>query len=122
MRPFAHGLTALMAGAILLGACASLAAADDSKVAEKSALARPEKGVKRLIAQLGSEGFKEREQATHELSKLGKSVLGSLKKATNSHDPEVRRRARLLVEQIEPPPVWPMTPHLGQPMPALNIT
>ena len=61
--------------------------------------------MKRLIDQLGSERFKDREQATHELSKLGKSALPSLKEATNSLDAEVRRRAQQLVEQIEAPAV-----------------
>jgi hypothetical protein len=119
MKRFAQSLATLMAGGILLGACASPSAADDSKVTEKAAPARSEMEMKRLIDQLGSERFKDREQATHELSKLGKSALPSLKEATNSLDAEVRRRAQQLVEQIEPPPVRSMDAHQEQPIPAL---
>jgi hypothetical protein len=99
-----------MAGGILLGTGAFLSAADESKVAEKAAPAKSDKEMKRWIDQLGSARFKDREQATHELSKLGKSALPSLKEATNSPDAEVRRRAQQLVEQMEPPPVRSMNP------------
>ena len=61
------------------------------------------KDMKHLIDQLGSERFEDREQATHLLSKLGKSALPGLKEATKTSDAEVRRRAQQLVEQIEPP-------------------
>jgi len=56
--------------------------------------------MKRLIDQLGSERFEDREQATQELSKFGKSALPSLKEAAKSADAEVRRRAQQLIERI----------------------
>jgi hypothetical protein len=68
-----------------------------------------ENEIKRLIDQLGSDRFTEREQATDQLSKLGKSALQSLKEATKSPDLEVRHRAQRLVQQIEPPSVIPPT-------------
>jgi HEAT repeat protein len=77
-----------------------------------------QKDIKRLIDQLGSDRFKDREQATHGLSKIGKSALPSLKEATKSPDPEVRRRARRLVEQIEPTAVRSRDPQQGQLIPA----
>jgi hypothetical protein len=66
--------------------------------------------IKHWIDQLGSDRYKVREQATRQLSKLGKSALPSLKAATQSTDEEVRRRAQQFVEQIEPPPVPPPKP------------
>ncbi|HEV3084596.1 MAG TPA: HEAT repeat domain-containing protein [Gemmataceae bacterium] len=103
MRRFAQSLAVFMAGGILLGICPFLSAADESKVTEKAVPAKSEKEIKPLIDQLGSERFKDREQAAHELARLGKSALPGLRKATESPDAEVRRRAQQLVEQIEPP-------------------
>ena len=71
--------------------------------ADEPASLAPEKAVQRWIDQLGSERFKDREQASRELSKFGKSALPSLKVATQSSDAEVRRRAQQLVEHIESP-------------------
>jgi hypothetical protein len=65
------------------------------------------KETRRLVEQLGSERFDDREAATQQLSKLGKAALPSLKEAARSPDAEVRRRARQLVEQLEPTPVSP---------------
>src|SRR5437868_9518416 len=88
MSRFAESLAVFMAGGILLGTCAFPSAADESKVTKRTAPASPEKEIKRLIDQLGSERFKDREQATQELSKAGKSALPSLKEAVNSSDAE----------------------------------
>ena len=110
MKRFAQSLAVSMAGGILLGSCAFLSAADESKAAEKAAPAKAGKEIKPLIDQLGSARFKDREQATCELSKFGKSALPSLKEAAKSPDAEVRRRAQQLVEQIESPPVRSIDP------------
>jgi HEAT repeat protein len=77
-----------------------------------------QKVVERLIDQLGSERFEDREQATHQLSKLGRAALPSLKEATKSPDAEVRRRAQRLVEQLEPPPARSADPGREQVAPA----
>jgi hypothetical protein len=105
MRRFCQGLAILFTGGTLLGNCAFLSAADESNLTEKAAPGKSEDENKRLIDQLGSKRFKDRQHATHELSQLGKSALPSLKEATKSPDAEVRRRAQQLVERIEPPPV-----------------
>jgi hypothetical protein len=118
MRRLAQSLGVWLAGGILLGSCAFRSAADESKVTEKAAPATSEKEMKRWIAQFGSARFKDREQATQELSQLGKSALPSLKEATHSPDPEVRRRAQQLVEQIEPPPVRSPAPRVEPRIPA----
>ena len=117
MRQFCHTLALFLAGGIL-GSCAFLSAAtpsprplppgergrgegaDEGKVSEKPTPAKSEKEMKRLIDQLGSERFENREQATQELSKLGKSALPSLKEAIKSRDAEVRHRAQQLIERL----------------------
>jgi hypothetical protein len=68
------------------------------------------KEIQRWIDQLGSEHFRDRQQATHRLAQLGKSALPSLKQARKSPDAEVRRRAQRLVEQIEPAAVRTLAP------------
>jgi len=120
MRPFAQSLAVFMAGGILLGTCPFLSAADESKVTEKAVLAKSEKEIKPLIDRLGSERFMDREQAAHELAKLGRSALPGLKEATKSPDAEVRRRAQQLVEQIEPPSARSIDPQRQRLVPAVK--
>jgi len=62
MRRSSQSLAIFMASGILLGTCGFLSAGDETKVTEKE--------IGRLIGQLGSKQFKDREQATRELSKL----------------------------------------------------
>jgi HEAT repeat protein len=88
--------------------------------ADEPASAAPEQAIQRWIDQLGSERFKEREQAARELSKLGKSALPGLKGASQSPDAEVRRRAQQLVERIESPTGPPVVVPV-QIAPALKI-
>jgi tetratricopeptide (TPR) repeat protein len=60
--------------------------------------------VERLVAQLGSSSFAEREAAAARLKGLGKAAHEALRRAALSKDPEVRRRAgRLLDELLEEP-------------------
>jgi HEAT repeat protein len=102
----------------LLGSCTFLAAAGDREVTGKAMPAKCE--IKPLIDQLGSERFKDREQAAQELAKLGNSALPALKEAAQSRDPEVRRRAQQLVEQLKPP-VRATDSHRQPPNPAAKI-
>ncbi len=58
----------------------------------------------RLVSQLGSASFTEREAAVTRLRGLGKAAEEALRRGALSKDPEVRRRAgRLLDEMLEPP-------------------
>jgi len=60
-----------------------------------------------LIRKLGSDDFTTREQATEELRKAGKTAVVPLQKAVDeSQDPEVRQRAKDLLEEMAkaPPP------------------
>src|SRR5690349_6895172 len=58
--------------------------------------------VDRLIQQLGSDSFAEREAASKALDAVGESALEALQKAAREdRDAEVRRRAKGLVELLE---------------------
>lgn len=62
--------------------------------------------VPRLIEQLGSKSFEEREAAVKRLEALGDAALPALREAVKSAtDPEVRRRAQHLVRRLEPDPL-----------------
>lgn len=74
-------------------------------VALGSVLAAPEKAspdqVEKLIGQLGSKSFAQRERAMQALDDIGRPALEALRKAMHGPDSEVRRRATELVERIE---------------------
>jgi hypothetical protein len=58
--------------------------------------------VERLIKQLGSDSFTERQAATKALDAIGEPALETLRKAaTENGDAEVRRRAKQIVESVE---------------------
>jgi hypothetical protein len=61
----------------------------------------PAPNLPRLVADLGSDDFARREQATRALDALGAPALDELRRAAAGDDAEVRRRARELVEKIE---------------------
>src|SRR4051812_26289662 len=61
----------------------------------------PAADVPRLIDQLGSRRYAEREQGAQALDALGAPALAELQKAAASPDAEVRRRAAALVLRIE---------------------
>src|SRR5882762_186018 len=55
----------------------------------------------RLVKQLGSDKFKEREAASARLKQIVEPTLDALHKAAASNDPEVRRRAEKIIAVIE---------------------
>ncbi len=57
--------------------------------------------VERLVRQLGSESFDEREKAVKELIEIGAPALEALRKAASSSDAEVAMRAKASVPEIE---------------------
>src|SRR5438046_9469252 len=57
--------------------------------------------VERLIEQLGSEKFTEREAASKRLAAIGEPALDALHRALSSRDLEVRYRARRIVAAVE---------------------
>jgi RNA polymerase sigma factor (sigma-70 family) len=82
------------------------------------AVAAPDnKDIERLIKQLGSDRFKEREAATQALKKVGKPALKALHKAaTENADAEVRIRAEALILAIRESLIRPIDlgPHVNQ--------
>jgi hypothetical protein len=56
--------------------------------------------IERLIKQLGSEKFSEREAASKALEEAGEDALPALRNAKDNRDPEVRRRAVALAKAI----------------------
>ena len=56
-----------------------------------------------LVRQLGSEEFAVREKASEELRKTGKPAEEALRKAAGSDDPEVRTRAKSILEDLGKP-------------------
>jgi hypothetical protein len=55
----------------------------------------------RLVGQLGSDSYAEREAASRGLDAAGELALPAVRQALRSSDPEIRRRARDLAEDIE---------------------
>lgn len=82
----------------MVGMLFSLGAA---KAMEPPAPVSPER-LQKLIAQLGDGKFQVRKQASEELSRHGRAAVLALKEAAANHkDPEVRKLAGALVEEIE---------------------
>src|SRR5579875_2756193 len=59
------------------------------------------KKIDKLIEQLGSDVFAEREEASKELAAIGVPALEALRQAAKSEDAEVRKRAEELLPRIE---------------------
>src|SRR5579885_1502601 len=57
--------------------------------------------IHKLIEQMGSGTFAERESATRELDAIGVPALEALRKAVMSEDAEIKRRAQELLGKIE---------------------
>ena len=55
----------------------------------------------KLVAQLGSSDFEEREAAASALEAMGAQALDALRQGLQSEDPEVRMRSGLLVKKLE---------------------
>jgi WD40 repeat protein len=82
-----------------LAGCASLTLADLARAGDKEKPSSPD--IERLIKQLGSRKFREREAASKALEKVGEAALPALRNAAKDDpDAEVRRRADLLMQAI----------------------
>jgi HEAT repeat protein len=60
-----------------------------------------DKEIERLVKQLGSDEFKEREAASNALGKIGKPALTALRKAAKDGDLEIRSRAARLILALQ---------------------
>jgi len=65
------------------------------------AIAADPPSIEKLIEQLGSKSFPERERATKALRVRGPAALPALRKALESKDEEVRKRAETLIPPLE---------------------
>jgi hypothetical protein len=90
--------TLLLWPVCLLSAVLALGAAPPPEPAEESSEAQT---VQRLVAQLGSEKFADRESAGEQLETIGFPALKALKQATRSGDLEVRKRATRVIAAIK---------------------
>jgi hypothetical protein len=71
-------------------------------VAQPPQPAAPQPGeVEKLVAQLGSEDFQEREAATRRLEAIGTAAVDALRAAIKSENPETARRANDLLRKAE---------------------
>jgi hypothetical protein len=70
--------------------------------------------IRHLIDLLGASSVEVRDSAQEELIKLGKAAIPELKKALESHDPEVRSRVVRILARLKPPKEKPIdTDDLG---------
>jgi tetratricopeptide (TPR) repeat protein len=78
-------------------------------------LAQPAQGgaLERLVAQLGSENWHEREAAAEEILRFGQHAAAALQRALKSPDPEVRYHARALLDQLRWRPPSGLPPFLA---------
>ncbi len=81
----------------LLGLAFNHAAADKPAASAEPADA---KTIAKLIEQLGSDSFEDREAAQKALAKIGEPALEALEKAAKNTDAEIRKRAGALAESI----------------------
>ncbi len=84
----------------VLPASAAIVFADDEK---KAPAAGPASGViEKLVQQLGADDFRSREQASRKLAAHGEKARGALEKAAReSESPEVRWRAKQLLQRLK---------------------
>lgn len=86
----------------LLGCLVSLLVGGSILLADAGKPVVSQERIEKLIAQLGSAAYAEREQATKELRAIGEAALSALKEAAEkTSDPEIKRRASDLVRVIE---------------------
>ncbi len=91
-----RALLPLLALGLGLGALAATAAPAVEK-GEKPDADR----IAKLIAQLGSDDFDEREKASADLEAVGDPAYGALREAARNTDEEVHKRAEILIGKIE---------------------
>lgn len=69
-------------------------------------LSHPETSLDQMVLKLGSEEFKQREQAQKEILRIGKNVLPQLRPMLRTDDPEVRIRLETIVGELETSGRW----------------
>jgi hypothetical protein len=85
----------LLAAVVACGLVVGVASGDPAPAAA------PDPSVSEWVAKLGSEQFREREDAVAALEKAGPAALPALREAVKSSDPEVRQRAAALLLKLQ---------------------
>jgi len=69
--------------------------------------------IEKLVAQLGAEGYKDRESAETALVGMGKGIIPLIKRHLSNKDPEIRQRIEDVLERLgyKSQPVAPVSPH-----------
>src|ERR1022692_122836 len=94
--------THVLSGALaLIGLAAALVGLPLSQAAwpDQAEVQPDDKEIERLVKQLGSDVFKDREAATKRLKEIGEPALDALRKAKDTL--EVRRRAEAIIVAID---------------------
>jgi hypothetical protein len=89
----------------LLMTCLSLGVAltvSSTSLGRQAQTARGPSDADRLVRQLGSDRFEEREAASKALEAIGLPAFAALRDALEDEDAEIRRRANLLMERLRP--------------------
>src|SRR5262245_46667663 len=94
-------LPVVLLGVGLLSLAAVAVPAADDKTDSKKSSPADAKTIDKLIEQLGSDAFEDREKATKALDEIGAPALEALRKAAQSKDAEVKKRATELAGRIE---------------------
>lgn len=61
---------------------------------------KPQEEIAKLVSQLGSEEWREREAASERLAEIGRDVIPALAEARKSEDAEVRERAKRILDKF----------------------
>ncbi|HYT94856.1 MAG TPA: hypothetical protein VEL76_39430, partial [Gemmataceae bacterium] len=93
---------AILVPCLLLGLAAGWTLqADPPNAGGKTPPLADQERIQKLIEQLGSKRFADREQADKELATIGPAALELLRRAAQSPDAEIKRRADKLVSRLE---------------------
>jgi len=92
-------LPALLMGLAVAGLAVVPAPAADSPGGKPAQVSQGK--IDKLVEQLGSDAFAERQEAFEALAKIGMPALQALRKAADSKDSEVRKRSRDLLVKLE---------------------
>jgi len=101
-----------LVAAVFLATYPDLCVADETVMRGNGAATKSEAEINQWVHQLGSRRFKDREDAAHDLSLLGKAALPELQKAAMGSDAEIRQRARQLIQRLDVPAAPAASPSL----------
>ncbi len=97
-----HAISAVLVGLCLIVGLIRLQADDKSKTDEPNKKQAASARIGKLIGQLGDDKYENRQGAAQKLIQMGQPAIEALQKAVaQSKDPEVRWRAKSIIEKIQ---------------------